>query len=159
NTYTGTTNINNGLLRIDGSQAGSAVIVKTGGTLAGNGTVGAVQVQAGGTLNPGDSPGILNTGNVPWFSGSASTAELNGTTPGVGYDQVNAVGTVRLGGAALNVTLGFTPQVGDSFTLINNDGTDPVNGTFAGLAEGATFMVGTVTFQITYAGGTGNDVV
>src|SRR5262249_27710741 len=48
NTYTGTTTIIAGLLRIDGSQPASAVIVKTGGILGGTGTVGAVQVQAGG---------------------------------------------------------------------------------------------------------------
>jgi hypothetical protein len=49
--------------------------------------------------------------------------------------------------------------VGTSFTLINNDGTDAVVGTFKGLPEGATLTSGGMTFQISYVGGTGNDVV
>jgi hypothetical protein len=48
--------------------------------------------------------------------------------------------------------------VGATFTIINNDGTDAVTGTFAGLAQGATFVVGGETFQINYKGGDGNDV-
>src|SRR5262249_49482402 len=56
NIYTGTTNVNSGLLRIDGFSPNSAVIVKSSGTLGGTGTTGAVQVQSGGTLSPGASP-------------------------------------------------------------------------------------------------------
>jgi len=159
NTYTGTTNINAGLLRIDGSQPSSAVIVKAGGSLAGTGTVGAVQVQSGGALSPGASAGKLNTGNIQYFSASIYLAELNGATAGPGYDQVNTIGTVSLGGGTLSVSLGFTPNVRESFTIINNDGADAVVGTFSGLAEGATFTINGMLFQITYAGGTGNDVV
>jgi hypothetical protein len=48
--------------------------------------------------------------------------------------------------------------VGTVFTLINNDSTDAVLGTFAGLAEGATFTTGGATLRISYRGGTGNDV-
>src|SRR5262249_7569306 len=55
--------------------------------------------------------------------------------------------------------LGFTPQVGDTFRIIHKTNSGAVNGTFAGLGEGSTFAAGTVTFQITYQGGTGNDVV
>src|ERR1051326_3225033 len=45
------------------------------------------------------------------------------------------------------------------FPIIDNDGTDPVVGTFAGLPEGATFKAGSYTYWITYKGGDGNDVV
>ena len=55
------------------------------------------------------------------------------------------------------------PAPGQAFVLIDNDGTDPVSGTFAGLPEGAGLtgagFSGSVPFRITYAGGTGNDVV
>ncbi len=42
--------------------------------------------------------------------------------------------------------------------LIDNDGSDPVSGTFNNLPEGATFTAGGKTFKISYVGSTGNDV-
>ncbi len=84
---------------------------------------------------------------------------LNGTTAGAGYDQLSVTGTVNLAGATLNVNLAFTPALGSAFMLIQNDGKDAVLGTFAGLPEGATLMLNGMTFQISYVGGTGNDVV
>src|SRR5262249_42525818 len=96
--------------------------------------------------------------NVQWLSGASYSVELNGTGPGT-FDQVNAVGTVSLGGSTLTVTLGFTPLVGDNFTIINNDGADRVNGRFTGLAEGATFIISGVTFQIFYKEKAAYDVV
>ena len=43
--------------------------------------------------------------------------------------------------------------------ILNNDGADPVVGTFAGLAEGATITTTNgLLLRITYAGGDGNDV-
>ena len=43
-------------------------------------------------------------------------------------------------------------------TLIDNDGVDPVSGTFAGLNEGAIVTLNASDFQISYVGGDGNDV-
>ena len=82
-----------------------------------------------------------------------------GRRPAAGYDRLNVRGTNDLGGAHLEVRLGFAPQEGDSFRILNNDGTDPVGGTFAGLTNGARFTVNGLPFQISYTGGTGNDVV
>jgi len=66
----------------------------------------------------------------------------------------------------LSITLGYDPVDGvDSFTVINNDLSDSITTTgfftFGGnpLAEGALFTVGAQDFTITYAGGSGNDVV
>jgi hypothetical protein len=91
-------------------------------------------------------------------SGGNYDVALDGTTAGSSYDQINVTGTVNLTGSKLNVTLGFVVSVGATFTIVNNDGTDAVIGTFAGLAQGATFLVGGETFQISYTGGDGNDV-
>ncbi len=160
NTYTGATTVNAGALRVNGSTAaGSAVTVANGGTLGGTGTVGAVTVNSGGTLAPGNSPGIINTGNLTLSSSSTLAIELNGTTAGPQYDQVNVTGTVDLGGATLNVSLGFTPSGGQTFTIINNDSIEGVVNTFNGLPEGGTFSAGARPFQITYAGGTNNNDV
>jgi hypothetical protein len=134
--------------------------VQSGATLGGIGTLtNGVTVNAGGTLAPGGSAGILNTGNLVLSPGSTLAAEINGTTPGTGHDQVNVTGSVALGGATLSVTLGFSPAPGNTFTIIANDGADAVSGTFSGLAEGAGFNVGGTTFVISYVGGDGNDVV
>ncbi|MCI0683923.1 MAG: cadherin domain-containing protein [Gemmataceae bacterium] len=105
----------------------------------------------------------LGSGAVILTSSAALAFDLNGTTPGTQYDQLTALGIVNLGGARLDLTLGFTPPVGASFTIVNNNGADPVNGTFTlagnSLAEGSSFTAGGVSFSITYAGGSGNDVV
>jgi autotransporter-associated beta strand protein len=158
NTYTGATTVNVGTLAVNGSLV-SPVTVQSGGTLGGTGTItNTVTVQSGGTLSPGTSPGIIDTGDLTLDSGSTLTIEMNGPTVGTQYDQVNVTGTVDLGGATLNVVLGFIPSGGQVFTIINNDGVDPVMGTFAGLPEGATVTKGGSRFRISYVGGTGNDV-
>jgi autotransporter-associated beta strand protein len=131
-----------------------------GGTLGGGGKIGNVVVNSGATLAPATTTTqVFKTGNVAFSAGSAFNVALQGTAAGTGYDQLSVTGTVNLAGATLNVNLGFTPALGASFTLIQNDGTDAVVGTFAGLSEGATFSLSGMTFQITYRGGTGNDVV
>jgi hypothetical protein len=74
---------------------------------------------------------------------------------------VSSSGTVTLGGT-LHLTSTVVPAVGSSFEILANDGGSAISGTFAGLAESSTFMVTsgstTMTFQISYKGGDGNDV-
>jgi autotransporter-associated beta strand protein len=159
NTYTGVTRVAEGVLLVDGWQSSSPILLD-GGTLGGTGTVGVIMSSAtGGALNPGSSPGILNCGNVTLNAATTNIVELNGTAAGTGYDQVNVNGTVNLNNSVLKMVPGFTPTVGNSFTIINNDGADPVVGTFSGLPQGALFTNGGALFSILYTGGDGNDVV
>jgi len=51
------------------------------------------------------------------------------------------------------------PGTGNSETVVNNDGGDPVSGFFNGLPDGTVFFVGPYSFRIDYDGGDGNDVV
>jgi fibronectin-binding autotransporter adhesin len=70
-------------------------------------------------------------------------------------------GTVTLGtnGILVMTSLGYVPTHGTQFTIIKNDSGSPVTGTFSGLPEGATFVAESTTFQISYIGGSGHDVV
>ncbi len=180
-TITGATTLASGTLQVDGSSSSSAVrvapqIYATGVTLSGSGTVGPITTASSMTvgtppysvtttdsnISPGDGalePGILTAlGNVTLNSVTNFDVALNGATAGTGYDQLNATGSVSLGGSTLNATLGFTPVSGNSFTIIQS--TAPINGTFAGLAQGASLKIGGVSFTISYTGGSsGDDVV
>ena len=148
---------------VSGSIAGaSAVAVNSGGTLGGTGTInGAVTEQSGGIIDagtPAGTTGILKTGNLTLASGGNFTAVINSSTAGTGYDEVNVTGTVNLAGATLNLSA-RTAHIGDQIVLINNDGSDPITGTFAGLAQGSIVTLSGVFYTISYAGGDGNDVV
>ena len=149
--------IANTTLTLDGSRDGVGVLKDA--ILKGTGSTGDLTVATGGTVAPGHSPGCLNTGNVTLLG--TYQAEIGGTTACSGYDQMRVTGTINLTSGTLVTSLygGFVPAVGQSYTIIDNDGADAITGTFAGLAEGATITVTGVTYRISYVGGTGNDVV
>jgi autotransporter-associated beta strand protein len=162
NTYDAGTAVSGaGTLLVNG--AVGHVDVSSAGTLGGTGTVGDVIIHLG-TLGPGASPGMLSaTGPVALQSNSTFKAELNGTTAGSGYDQLAMTGTlpadtVTLGGAALSLSASTFPHVGQVFRIIDNSGTDAVIGTFGGLPEGSVIHADGALLQLTYVGGTGNDV-
>ncbi|RFC47442.1 MAG: putative conserved protein, contains a C-terminal beta-barrel porin domain [Verrucomicrobia bacterium] len=111
NTYTGPTSVTGGQLVVNGSSSDSAHTVGNGGTLGGTGTVGALVVQNGGTIAPGNSPGILNVvGNTTWLNGGNYNWELLNATgaAGTGWDQLAIAGALDLasltaGGFNVNV--------------------------------------------------------
>jgi uncharacterized delta-60 repeat protein len=166
NGYTGVTTISAGTLAVNGSIGSSSLTTIDGGTLRGAGTVGAIQLNSGGGINPAglSTAGTLNTGNIAIQDG-----QLRFNIGGTGsYDQINTTGTINLtaggSGARLvfNAINGYTAQLGDSFTLISNDLTDAISGYFAGLYEGKkvlNFLGSSLAGEISYTGGTGNDVV
>ncbi|MFN3409174.1 MAG: beta strand repeat-containing protein [Limisphaerales bacterium] len=162
NTYSGLTTISNGTLQVDGLQPNSSVRVVGGRRLQGSGTVGPIDfLGSGNFVAPGSGPGILTCGN---FNANTTgtgtlTVDLDGLTPGSGYDRLNVNGTVTLTGLELVATLTFNSPPGTQFLIVNNDSSDAIVGTFNGKPESSTFTVGGAQFQITYAGGDGNDVV
>jgi hypothetical protein len=156
---TGTINVSGfaTILTLDQSAAGSSF--STSGTVTvGSGDTFTV-LQGGYSQSAGTTEVagmLLVNGNFHPGSGTVAVA-LNGTTPGTSYGQIKVNGTVALGGP-LNVALGYTPSIGDSFRIIDNDGADPISGTFSGLPERAILTTGGQTFRVSYVGGTGNDV-
>ena len=161
---------NNGILTVDGTLNAPGVTLESGSILFGQGIINApVQANAGATVAPGNSPGILTTGNLSFGDGSTFEVEIGGPNPGntdTDHDQIAVTGTVNIGNnVTLNLTswLGYTPSGGEVFVIIDNDGTiDGVSGTFDSLPEGATltnFLGSGLDATLTYMGGDGNDVV
>jgi T5SS/PEP-CTERM-associated repeat protein len=132
-----------------GSQSGS-------GSFTGGGTV-----EYSGDLRPGNSPAQVSYGGSVVMDPSAKLyIELGGPLPGSGYDQLVISGSINLDGG-LDVTWfnGYVPAWGQHFKIVDNLSAGPVSGTFAGLAESAVFVSNSKSYQITYQGDTGNDVV
>jgi autotransporter-associated beta strand protein len=119
-TYTGDTNINRGVLQVDGSIT-SNTFVNHGGTLAGAGTVDG-NVTNNGRVSPGSagSPGMLTvTGNYTQAQYTTLMIQLAGASPDQ-FSVLNVLGNANLNGFLDPVLLnGFVPAVGDSFTFLN----------------------------------------
>ena len=110
-TYTGTTTVNGGTLRVNntsGSGTGfGSVNVNAGGTLGGTGIVGgAVTINSGGHIAPGTSIESLDVGSLTLAAGSILDFELD-TVVGVDTSDLlnvtNSSGLSILGGT-LNLT-------------------------------------------------------
>jgi hypothetical protein len=158
NSFVGSVVVDSGTLQLDGSFTDGSFAVN-GGLLDGTGVVSSVTMN-GGTLKPGDSPGVLVIqGNLTMTTDSVFQVELNGPFVGSSYDQLQVNGTVNLNGATLELQPGFAAAPGTAFLILVNDGTDPVVGTFAGLPEGAVFQAAGQYFSISYQAGSGNNDV
>ncbi len=97
------------------------VTVESGGTISGTGTLASVAIASGGTLSPGDSPGLLTVdGDLGLAPGSMTLIEISGRSRGAdpGYDAVNVSGALSLGGT-LSVSFldGFAPSGSATFDL------------------------------------------
>src|SRR5258708_31156791 len=130
NTYTGATNVNAGMLVVDGSTVPSALTtVNAGGTLGGSGTVGNTAI-AGGTLAPGSAGG--STSGPLTVAGSltftaASTYLIQVTPDNAGRTNVVG-GSATLGGAAVSVNFLPGSYINRQYVIVNATG--GVVGTF-----------------------------
>jgi len=160
NTYTGPTNISAGSFVLAGSSLSpSSIVTVSGGLLqyANGASTGPVNATAGEVACEGG--GTSQIGNLTDLTLSGSSTLLMAMYSVTDYGTLNASGNVSLGGSTLSVFFGFTSANGNAFTIINKTSGGAVAGTFAGLPEGATFPSNGRTYQITYVGGDGNDVV
>ena len=112
-------------------------------------------------LRPGDSAMAAETGTFAtedFFLGLASTLTID-FDPMLGqFDALEVTGSTDLNGL-LNLNLFSAPMTGDSFIIVNNDGSDAVIGSFlnpgfvTGMFGGQSYL-----FDIDYMAGTGNDI-
>lgn len=129
NTYTGETDINAGVLQVDGSIS-STTFVNAGGTLAGSGTIASASVINSGIVSPGTSPGTLTIGGG-YGQTSAGTLRIEIAGLSLAQHDLLSVGTA----ASLNGTLqvvqlnNFQPANGARVTFLTDNGGH--TGTFA----------------------------
>jgi len=120
---------------------GKKVFVKSQGTLKGGVVEGEI-VENGGRVLPGDSPGMFElTGDYLQEPGGTLEIEIDGTTPGTGYDQLLVDGDVTLdGNLDIRVSDPFLGviQVSDDFLFIDATGT--LSGSFANVQNGTVVI-------------------
>jgi hypothetical protein len=163
-----TISITSGTLQLSDKQV-AASISNDGGVISGNGTVkGTVAVgKTKGTairgakvprISPGNSPGLITIEGDLEMDTTELDFELHGKNSGTEYDQIKVIGEVKIDN---DVTLSLTADsIADfEFVIIDNDGTDAVQGRFEGLPDnGDTLTISGNLFRIYYNGGDGNDV-
>jgi hypothetical protein len=140
-------------------------VVNDGGALGGSGSTGALTVNAGAVLTPGNSPGNLEVngdftlfGEYMW-----ELAALSAADPGTNYDTVTInLGNADLTGASLNLSLGdYAPSSGIAFWqtdqvwegIINIVGSGTLTGFFASIDNSSWLSLGSFSTATS-----GNDV-
>ena len=117
-------------------------------------------VESGGILDLGNDPLSLDHGSVVLngvirfnLDGASSHGQLS-------FGAGNSGGLTLGSNSLLDLVVGYTPDVGTQFTLVNflNSGS-LLGGNFFGLGEGATFVEDGLQFRISYLGNGGHDIV
>ena len=159
NVYSGATIVSGGTLLVNntlgsGTGSGNVIVNNALTTLGGTGTIdGGVIVAAGANLAPGNggqTTAIFTVGALTLLPASNFRIDINGTTAGIGYDQlfVSGGGGALIAFSNLLVHVGTTLAVGDQFTIASHR-----NGFVGVFAQGSTVTAdnGDV-FSISYAG-------
>jgi uncharacterized protein with beta-barrel porin domain len=139
--FTGASLISAGQLVMAGMTP-SVVTVASNGTLAGNGRVGGLTLQAGSTVSPsaasGSGVGTLSVaGNFAQASGATYAAQVAGNTA----DKITVTGTATLASGAKLVITTQNPVYGQSYTLLTAAG---------GLSGQYTVVQSDLTYRLTY---------
>ncbi|KIC38715.1 hypothetical protein RA27_20075 [Ruegeria sp. ANG-R] len=136
NNQTGEIRMNTGVVRAP------EVVVGTGGSITGTGTIDAVQtVLSGGSISAGFSPGILEfTGDLELRSGSM-LFEIGGTAPSL-FDSILVGGRLfatDIFDIEISFIDGFLPSETDSFELFRADSIDSSFFSFANFSSDSPF--------------------
>jgi fibronectin-binding autotransporter adhesin len=122
NTYGGGTTINSGTLAVNGSLLSTGTVNVSGGTLAGTGNAGIINMTSG-AIHPGSSGADFNIGTLSTtgFSGSGGDMrfDLGGSTP----DLISDSGSAVFNGGTISVQLDSAPAPGvTSYTVFTAAG-------------------------------------
>ncbi len=119
--FNGNLNVQSGSLTVNGNFPSARTNVDGGATLRGGGQLGDTTILSGGSLSPGNSPGIMTLANLNLESGAALVMELEGRQAGETYDQLAVTGDAKLNGnlvVQISPTLSSTLSPIDFFDLI-----------------------------------------
>ena len=144
----------------------SAVNLLDNSFLAPGGVLSATaNTQDNQTATFSESTAVLTFSNAVNLVTNTATLDIHlaGTTPGASYDQVVIAGSGtfsnNFGNLQLTIDTGYSPNPGDTYTIVQVQGTNSANniGIFTNLnatptvlSQGANFTVGGVSFQISY---------
>jgi hypothetical protein len=151
--------VDGGLLKVNGS-AGS-VVVNEFGSLGGAGTVGAVTLNSGSLLKPGNSPGNLTAASSVWNAGATyewQITSLTGTA-GTDWDLFTVTGGLDLfalsSSATFNLSLdstgalaGFSDASEYTWTFAKAAGITGLSSTDAGTDISSLFNISATNFNV-----------
>jgi autotransporter-associated beta strand protein len=130
-------------LALNGTTFANSVALTNGGTLFGRGGVGELSASGGGTISPGNSPGLLTAGATTFGPGGNYVWEINdaaspATSAGTRYDLLSITGTLTITATsgspfAINLTsllanntagnvINFNSSVNSSYTIATASG-------------------------------------
>ncbi|OTA19312.1 autotransporter [Xenorhabdus beddingii] len=152
NTYSGSTLVKQGLLNVSGSIS-STVSVMESGVLGGNGTVGELNVQHGGTVAPGNAIGTLKaTEKITFEPGSHYVVEIAADGRS---DSIQAEKSVQINGGKVAVSLENTDNLlsfkevrsltGQQYNILNAK--QNINGRFDNVVPNYLFLGTKLSYQ------------
>jgi autotransporter-associated beta strand protein len=157
--YTGTTRVEAGTFSLVTPGLLASPVLVTGGIFTGNGIVSNTVTVAAGVHQPGNPQGSMATGPYALHPAGTLRITVAGTNASSEYNSLRSTGPVELGGTLQLIPTTTNVPAGSTLLLIQQTGTNPVQGAFTGLPEGAEFFSSNQWWRITYAGNDGNDVV
>ncbi|MES2776941.1 MAG: hypothetical protein V4722_22380 [Bacteroidota bacterium] len=125
-----------------------------GGIVKGSGNLSAANfTNNGGTLSPGYSPGKMTFNSPETFTSNILAIEINGAgAAGINFDQVVVSGAATIGGS-LNMTVNYTPTLGDQFIIVSASSVTGTFSTVTGLPAGWNLAYYSTTIVATYGVG------
>ena len=170
NLYTGGTTVTSGDFLVanrSGSATGTGLVQVDGGRIGGAGTMtgpltigtgsgtGAILIPAAGTKKEVTT---TTEGTLTLKADATYNCAVNTTTGASDSVVANGVTIDPNATFVLHAKGTGTLTPGTVITSINNTAATPISGNFHGLTEGSTIVAGSNTWQVSYAGGDGNDL-